>query len=201
MAGRAHARGYRTAPSVFSAAPYDVRLVAVADLDEHLAREVARRYGYERAETRWQAIAAAPDIDAVSVVVANGVHRELVTGLLEAGKHVLCEKPLAPSTEDAAAMVEAAAHARSLARVGFTYRFTPGVRAIAELVASGAVGAPLHFAGQYWTDYGCDPRAPFTWRYEGGPGSGVLADIGSHIVDVGEFVCGPVESVTGANLA
>ncbi|WP_028065599.1 Gfo/Idh/MocA family protein [Solirubrobacter soli] len=201
MAGRAHAQGYRSAQSVYSLAPYDVRLVAVTDLDEALATDAARRYGYERAETAWQAIAEAPDIEAVSVVVANPVHREVVTGLLEAGKHVLCEKPLAPDTADAAAMVAAADRASSIARVGYTFRFTPGVRAIAELVQSGSLGKPLHFAGQYWTDYGCDPLAPLTWRYKGGLGSGVLADIGSHIVDAGEFVCGSVLSVGGANLS
>lgn len=74
----------------------DVRLVAIADAYGPFATDTARRYGYERAETSWQAIAEAPDVDAVSVVVGNALHREIATGLLEAGKHVLCEKPLAP---------------------------------------------------------------------------------------------------------
>src|ERR1700744_5857332 len=97
MAGRAHAHGYRAAPGVFGTELPPVRVVAVPDAHEPFARDAARRYGYERAETSWEAIADAPDIDAVSVVVANRLHREIAEGLLDAGNHVLREKPLAPS--------------------------------------------------------------------------------------------------------
>jgi predicted dehydrogenase len=81
---------------VFGEGLPDVGLVAIADAYGPFATDTARRCGYERAETSWQAIAEAPDVDAVSVVVGNALHREIATGLLEAGKHVLCEKPLAP---------------------------------------------------------------------------------------------------------
>ncbi len=94
MAGRAHAAGYRSATTLFGTDRPDVRLVAIADMNEAVADDTAKRYGYERAEYDWHAIADAPDIDAVSVVVANHLHREIVEGLLAAGKHVLCEKPL-----------------------------------------------------------------------------------------------------------
>ena len=104
MAGRAHAAGYRSATTVFGTDRPDVRLVAIADMNEAVADDTAKRYGYERAEYDWRAIADAPDIDAVSVVVANHLHREIVEGLLAAGKHVLCEKPLAGSLADAEAM-------------------------------------------------------------------------------------------------
>ncbi|QUH02317.1 Gfo/Idh/MocA family oxidoreductase [Saccharopolyspora erythraea] len=200
MAGRAHAYGYRSAQTVFGAGLAGVRLVAIADLNGEVAADTARRYGFERAETSWQAVAEASDIDVVSVVVANHLHREIVEELLARGKHVLCEKPLAPSTEDAVAMIKAAERSSALARVGFTFRFAPGVRAIAEMVRSGDLGAPLHFNGHYWADYGSDPKAPMAWRYRGGPGSGALADVGSHIADMAEFVCGPMASVGGANL-
>src|SRR6187401_1853337 len=108
MAGRAHAAGYRSATTTFASEPPEVRLVAIADANQDVATATARRYGYERAESTWQAIADAPDIDVVSVVVANTLHREIVEGLLAAGKHVLCEKPMAPTVEDAEAMVAAA---------------------------------------------------------------------------------------------
>src|ERR1700760_4796837 len=108
MAGRAHAHGYRAAPGVFGSELPPVRLVAIADAYEPFARDTAQRYGYERAETSWEAIAEAPDIDAGSVVVANRLHREIVKALREAGKHVLCEKPLAPSVADGEAMAERA---------------------------------------------------------------------------------------------
>jgi predicted dehydrogenase len=201
MAGRAHASGYRSAPTVFGGGLPGVRLVAIADAHEPFAVDTAQRYGYERAETSWEAIAEAPDIDAVSVVVANSLHREIVEGLLEAGKHVLCEKPLAPSVADGQAMADLAAKSDRVAAVGFTFRRSPAINAIREQVTEGTLGPVTHFNGHYWCDYGFDPDAPMSWRYRGGPGSGALADIGTHVVDVGEFLCGPVDSVRGAVLA
>lgn len=201
MAGRAHAAGYRSASTVYGSGLPDVRLVAIADVYEPFATETARRFGYQRVEDNWQAIAAAPDIDVVSVVVANHLHREVVEGLLAAGKHVLCEKPFAPTIADAQAMVDAAAAADTQTGVGFTFRRSPAIAGIKERIESGAIGAPVHFNGHYWCDYAADPHGPMSWRYRGGPGSGALADIGSHVIDVGEFLFGPVESVSGAVLA
>ena len=201
MAGRAHAAGYRTASTLYDTNLPDVRLAAVADLNAESARDTARRYGYDRAETSWQAIAEAPDIDVVSVVVANPLHREIVEALLTAGKHVLCEKPMAPTVEDAEAMTAAAAASSQETGIGFVFRRSPAISAIREKVLSGAIGAPVHFNGHYWCDYACNPAGPMSWRYKGGHGSGALADIGSHLVDVGEFLCGPITSVRGTVLA
>lgn len=201
MAGRSHAAGYRAAPTLYDAGLPDVRLVAIADVNADFAADTARRYGYERAETTWQAIAEAPDIDVVSVVVANPLHREIVEGLLAAGKHVLCEKPLAPSVADAEAMVAAAEASGLEAAVGFTFRRSPAIAAVREQVGSGVIGRPLHFNGHYWCDYAADPNGPMSWRYKGAPGSGALSDIGSHLVDLAEFLCGPIEAVRGAVLS
>jgi predicted dehydrogenase len=201
MAGRAHASGYRSAPTVFDTDLPDVRLVAIADAHEPFAVDAAKRYGYERAETSWEAIVDAADIDAVSVVVANVLHREIVEALLAAGKHVLCEKPLAPSVDDGQAMVDVAEKSDCVAAVGFTFRRSPAINAIRQQVTEGDLGRIVHFNGRYWCDYGFNPDAPMSWRYRGGPGSGALADIGSHLVDLGEFFCGPVETVRGAVLS
>ena len=84
--------------------------------------------------------------------------------------------------------------------VGFTFRRSPAIAAITEHIGWG-IGRPLHFQGHYWCDYGLDPQGPMSWRYKGGPGSGALADIGSHLIDLAEFVCGPIESVRGAVLS
>jgi predicted dehydrogenase len=201
MAGRSHAAGYRSAGTLYGPGLPDVRLVAVADLNKDFATDTARRFGYARAEADWQAIAAADDIDVVSVVVANPLHREIVEGLLAAGKHVLCEKPLAPTVADGRAMVAAAAaHPDLQAGIGFTFRRSPAIAAIRERASDGTIGAPLHFNGHYWCDYGVDPDAPMSWRYKGGPGSGALSDIGSHLIDLAEFVCGPIAAVRGAVL-
>jgi predicted dehydrogenase len=201
MAGRAHAAGYRSAATVFASDLPDVRLVAIADANMDLAAGTARRYGYARAEAGWQAVAEAPDVDVVSVVVANSLHREIVEGLLAAGKHVLCEKPMAPTVRDAEAMVAAARASGRQTGVGFTFRRSPAIAAIAEQARVGAIGKPVHFNGHYWCDYAVDPAGPMSWRYKGDPGSGALSDIGSHLLDVAEMVCGPIESVRGAVLS
>ena len=201
MAGRAHAAGYRTATTLFGTDRPDVRLVAIADTNAAVAEDTAKRYGYARAEYDWRAIADAPDIDAVSVVVANHLHREIVEGLLAAGKHVLCEKPLAGSLEDAEAMVGAAEKSDRVTAVGYTYRRSPAVEAIRRELAAGTLGELIHFNGHYWCDYALNPSSPITWRYRGGPGTGALADVGSHLLDLSEFVCGPITEVSGAAFA
>jgi predicted dehydrogenase len=204
MAGKAHAAAYRASSTFYRPTLPEIRLVSIGDVNAEFGRAAARRFGYERHDASWQAIAEADDIDVVSVVIANSLHREVVEGLLAAGKHVLCEKPLSDTLADARAMAEAAraAEARgNLARIGFTYRRAPGIAAIRELIQNGTLGRPLHFSGRYWTDYGCSPSAPMSWRYKGGPGSGALADVGSHMTYLGEFLCGDVQAVSGGQLS
>ena len=198
MVGRAHAAGYRAASQLYDLDLPDIRLVAIADAHQPFAADAAKRFGYERPEASWEAVVNAPDIDVVSVAVATVLHPPVVEALLAAGKHVLCEKPLAPSVEDAKAMVAAAAGARTQSGVGFSYRRTPGINAIREEIANGSIGAVRHFNGHYWCDYAQSPDNPMSWRYKGGPGTGALADVGSHLVDLGEYVCGPIAKVSGA---
>src|SRR4051794_12043628 len=201
MAGRSHAQAYRTARTVFGGDAPDTHLVAVADVNQAFARHAQERYGFDRAETSWQAVAQGDDIDAVSIVVANGLHREIAEALLESGKHVLCEKPLAPGVADARAMVAAAERAPDLvAATGFSYRRAPAIAAIAEQIRNGRLGQVLSFNGRYWCDYGADQDSPMSWRYTGPVGSGALADVGSHLIDTAEQLCGPVVRVTGALL-
>jgi predicted dehydrogenase len=198
MVGRAHASAYRTAASLYELGAPTARLVAVADLHEPFATDAARRFGYEKAETDWRRVIDDPDVHAVSVAVANHLHREITVAALESGKHVLCEKPLAPTIADAEAMVDAAARATgSVNAVGFTFRRSPAIKQQVEQ----RLGPVRQFVGTYWCDYGFDPRRPISWRYRGGPGSGVLADIGSHLTDLAEFFCGETAGVRGATMA
>lgn len=193
MAGKAHAAGYRTAPSLYSASLPDIRLVTIADAHEPLAKETAARFDFERYDTSWQAVVEADDVDVVSVVVANALHRDIVEALLDAGKHVLCEKPLSDSLAGAESMVasaETAEFAGTTARIGLTYRRSPGIAHIRDIITSGKLGKVLHVNGTYWTDYGCDPQVPISWRYRGPVGSGALADVGSHLTYLAEFIAG-----------
>jgi predicted dehydrogenase len=200
MAGRSHAAGYRQANTVFGRGLPPIRLAAIADANMALAEDAADRYGFGKALPGWEAVADDPSIDAVSIVVGNPLHRPIAEALVTAGKHVLCEKPLAGSIEDARAMVELEKTAEVVTAVGYTYRRNPAIAAIRDHVRNGDFGDLSVFHGRYWCDYSCDPRAPFSWRYQGGPGSGALADIGAHVIDIGEYICGPVESVSGAAL-
>jgi predicted dehydrogenase len=204
MAGKAHAAAYRSASTLYNPVLPPLRLVSIGDVNAEFGSLAARRFGFERHDTSWQAIAEADDIDVVSVVIANFLHREVVEGLLAAGKHVLCEKPLSDTLTDARAMAEAARAAEAkgqIARIGFTYRRAPGIAAIRNLIQDGTLGRPLHFSGRYWTDYACSPSAPMSWRYKGGPGSGALADVGSHMTYIGEFLCGQIGAVSGGQLS
>ena len=201
MAGRAHAAAYRTASSLYAPDLPPIRLVSIGDVNPEFGGAAARRFGYARTDSSWQAIAEADDIDVVSVVIANSLHRTVVEGLLAAGKHVLCEKPLSDTLDDARAMAVAAEQASSIARIGFTFRRTPGIAYIRDLINNGVLGKVLHFSGRYWTDYGCSAKAPMSWRYRGGPGSGALADVGSHLTYVAEFLAGDIVSVSGGRLS
>jgi len=201
MAGKAHAAAYRLATTVYNASLPPVRLVSIADVHEPAAKETAERFGYERHDTSWQAIVDAPDIDVVSVVVANRLHREIVEALLAAGKHVLCEKPLSDTIEDAEAMIAAAAAAQGIARIGLTFRRSPGFAFVNKLAADGTLGKIYNVDARYWTDYAADPNVPISWRFKGPAGSGALADVGSHLSYLAEFVADSrIVSVHGGTL-
>ncbi len=201
MAGRSHAAAYHVAPTLYKSTLPDLRFVSIGDISPELGSLAARRFGYERNDTSWQAIAENPDINVVSVVVANHLHREIVEGLVAAGKHVLCEKPLSDNLEDARAMADLARSADTVVRIGFTFRRAPGVAALRELVSSGTLGRVLHVDGRYWCDYASDPNGPISWRYKGAPGSGALADIGSHVAYLMEFLGGDTQEVSGGRFA
>jgi predicted dehydrogenase len=198
MAGRSHAAAYRMVNTVFGAGLPPIRLAAIADANTALAEDAARRYGYDKAVSSWEAVADDPDIDAVSIVVGNALHRPISEALVAAGKHVLCEKPLAGSMEDGRAMVALEKDADVVTAVGYTYRRNPAIAAIRDHVRNGELGEMTLFNGRYWCDYACDARGPLTWRFKGGLGSGALGDVGAHVIDIGEYICGPIVSASGA---
>ena len=135
MAGRAHCAGYRSAPTLFDPPLPPIHYAAVVDANRATAADAAARYGYERHGTDWRELLTADDVHVVSVVVANALHREIVEALLGAGKHVICEKPLSDTLEDAQAMADAAAaHPDLVTGTAFVYRRQPAVAAIRDLV-------------------------------------------------------------------
>lgn len=198
MAGTTHADAWRQVNTVYDLGLPDVHLSTIADAYAPFAEDAAKRYGYDKAVTDWREIVEDPDIDIVSIVVGNALHLEIAEALIKAGKHVLCEKPLADTLENAKHMAEIEAEADVVTAVGFTYRRNAAVAELAKLAQEGDLGEVAQFAGRYWCDYGVDPTTPMAWRYKGPMGSGALGDIGSHLIDTAEMVCGKIKSVSGA---
>lgn len=195
--GVAHSQAWRNAPRFFDL-PLHPDMAAVAGRDDAAVTAAAAKLGWSSAETDWRTLVSRDDIDLVDICTPGDTHAEIAIAALEAGKHVLCEKPLANSVEEAEAMVRAAERAPGLAMVGFTYRRVPAIQLARTLVADGRIGTVRHVRAQYLQDWIADAEAPLSWRLDKQKaGSGALGDIGAHIVDLAQFVTG--ESVTGVS--
>ncbi|MHB1134337.1 MAG: Gfo/Idh/MocA family protein [Chloroflexota bacterium] len=173
------------------------RLVAICGRHEQRLQEAAQRFGYEGYYTDWRDLLADERVQ----VVINGaqayMHPEPTIAALRAGKHVLCEKPLAPGLDEARQMLEAARTAAGLSMTGFNYRFVPALRLARDLVQSGALGPINLFRGHYFNEFRRDPNLPAFGTAPEVRGRGALNDIGSHLIDMARFVVGEIETVSG----
>jgi predicted dehydrogenase len=169
----------------------------VAEVTDELAAESAQRFGYETYTSDWRRLVDDPSIDVVDVSTPNNTHREIAVAALDAGKHVLCEKPLAHNVEDARAMYEAAKNAKGVHMVAFNYRRTPAVALARKFIEEGAIGKVRNFRGTYLQDWSADPDSPLSWRFQKDiAGSGALGDIGTHVLDMARYLVGEVASVS-----
>ncbi|MFC4464553.1 Gfo/Idh/MocA family protein [Streptomyces xiangluensis] len=193
--GAAHSQGWRTVGHVFDL-PLRPVLAAIAGRDAHAVRAAADKHGWAAAETDWRALIARDDVQLVDICTPGDSHAEIAIAALEAGKHVLCEKPLANSVAEAQAMVTAAEAARArgqLAMVGFNYRRVPALTFARRLIADGRLGTLRHVRVSYLQDWLVDPDFPLTWRLQREhAGSGALGDLGAHIVDLAQYLAGEV---------
>ncbi|MGY1915933.1 Gfo/Idh/MocA family protein [Blastococcus sp. SYSU DS0973] len=198
--GAAHSHAWRTAPHFFDL-PLRPELTVLAGRDAAKVGEAAGKLGWSSTETDWRAVIAREDVDLVDVCTPGNTHAEIAIAALEAGKHVLCEKPLANTVAEAEAMAEAAAKAATRgvrSMVGFTYRRVPAIGLARKLVANGRLGEIRHVRAQYLQDWIADPSAPMSWRLEKDKaGSGALGDIGAHVVDLTQYITG--QALTGVS--
>jgi predicted dehydrogenase len=198
--GAAHSQAWRNAPSFFDV-PLRPRLAVLGGRNEAAATDAARRFGWQAVETDWRRLIARDDVDLVDVCTPGDTHAEIAIAALEAGKHVLCEKPLANTVAEAEAMAEAADRAAAAgvrAMVGFTYRRVPALALARQLIAEGRLGELRHVRAQYLQDWLTDPDTPFSWRLDRErSGSGALGDIGAHIVDLTQYLTG--QRITGVS--
>ncbi len=199
--GAAHSQGWRVAPRFFDlkASP---EMAVVVGRDAARTQAAAEKWGWQESSTDWREVIARDDIDLVDITTPGDSHAEIALAALAAGKHVLCEKPLANSVEEAEEMVRQAASARERgvrSMVGFTYRRLPATTFARDLVAAGRIGTVRQVRAEYLQDWLTDPEAPLTWRLQKDrAGSGSLGDIGAHAIDLAEYITGDtVASVSG----
>jgi predicted dehydrogenase len=191
--GAAHSQAWRSAPRFFDL-PLVPTMQVVCGRDPARVAEAADRLGWAETETDWRRLVERPDIDLVDICTPGDTHAEIAIAALAAGKHVLCEKPLANTVaeaEEMAAAAEAAAADGVRAMVGFTYRRVPAIALARRLVAEGRIGEIRHVRAQYLQDWIADAEAPLSWRLDKAKaGSGSLGDIGAHIIDLTQHITG-----------
>jgi predicted dehydrogenase len=195
--GRAHSNAYRQVEHFFDVDPTP-RMVAICGRDERGVREAARQLGWEGYETDYHTLVTRPDIELVDVSTPGDTHKDVVLAALAAGKHVICEKPLANNLAEAREMVEAARQAGTVAVVNYNYRREPAVQLAKKLIDEGAIGEVRHWRAVYLQDWINDPAFPLVWRLRKEfAGSGALGDIAAHITDLGLYLIGPITDVVG----
>ncbi|CAN5402943.1 Gfo/Idh/MocA family oxidoreductase [soil metagenome] len=197
--GAAHSQGWRVAPRFFDLGATPVMQVVVGRTG---ADASAEKWGWNESATDWREVIARDDIDIVDIVTPGDSHAEIAIAALEAGKHVLCEKPLANTVEEASAMADAAAKAARngvISMLGHTYRRLPATTFARDLVAAGKIGDIYQVRASYLQDWLTDPETPLAWRLQKDlAGSGALGDIGAHIIDLSQFITGlKLTSVSG----
>ena len=199
--GAALSHAWRTAHRFFDL-PLTPELRTLAGRNPDTLAAAAERYGFAGTTTRWQDVIEDPEIDVVDICTPGDTHHEITLAALAAGKHVLCEKPLANSVAEAEEMAAAAreAAARGVRTLcGFSYRRTPALAYARQLVEEGFVGEIRQVRAQYLQDWLADADAPMTWRLDRDKaGSGALGDIGAHVVDLVQWITGTdIEAVSG----
>jgi predicted dehydrogenase len=193
--GKTHVFGFAAAARVFDL-PFEVEFRTLADISMSLAEPAAAALGFANASEDWRSLALDPDIDLVDITAPNALHKEMALAAIAAGKHVYCEKPLAPLAKDAREMADAEENAGLKTQVGFNYLCNPMLALARDMIVSGELGEIRSYRGVHAEDYMTDASSPFTFRHDPA-GGGALADIGSHALATAEFLLGPIARVMG----
>ena len=196
--GKAHANAYRKLAYMTWPPPLVPRLVSISGRSAEAVAEAARRYGFESHSTDWRETVADPRVELFDNGGPNSEHAQPTIAAAEAGKHVLCEKPLGRDADEAYETWRRVALADVIHMCAFNYRFVPAVRLAREMLEAGELGEIRHFRARYLQDWLTDPAAPWSWRLDrAAAGSGALGDLGSHVVDLARYLVGEPASVAG----
>lgn len=195
--GRAHSNAYRQVTHFFDVDPVPIRRT-ICGRDAEAVKAAAASLGWESYETDYHRLLERDDIELVDISTPSFTHHQFAIAAIEAGKHVLCEKPLANTLSEAREMTEAARRAGTVSMVCHNYRRVPAVQLAKRIIDKGRLGEIRHWRAVYLQDWLLDPATPVTWRLrrETG-GAGPLADLGSHLVDLAHFLVGPITEVVG----
>jgi predicted dehydrogenase len=196
--GKAHTNAFKKIPYIIYPPPAIPRLVAIAGRQESAVAEAARRYGYQRHYTDWRQMLEDDQVQLFDNGGPNDAHAAPSIAAAQAGKHVLCEKPLARTAEEARTMLDAVTKAGVKHMVAFNYRFVPAIRLARNLIESGKLGRIYHYRAVYQQEWIMPHyNLPKIWRLDREQaGSGALGDLGSHIIDLGRFLVGEMTSVS-----
>lgn len=195
--GKAHSLAYRNVPFYFDTEAVPV-MQAVAGRNEEGVKAAAQKMGWASYETDWNRLIERDDIDLIDIVTPNNTHAQMAIAAAEAGKHVICEKPLALTLEDAYQMYEAVQKNRVVHMICHNYRFAPAIQFAKKLIEEGKLGKIRHIRATYLQDWIIDPEFPLTWRLQKETtGSGTLGDIAAHSIDLARFLVGEVKELVG----
>jgi predicted dehydrogenase len=194
--GKAHALAYAAMPMFFWPAPALPIRKVVVDVTDETARTAKERFGFDEASSDWASVVTRPEIDVVDICTPNDSHAEIAIAAAKAGKHIICEKPLARTAAEAKTMLDAVAKSKVVHMVAFNYRRTPAVALARKYLDEGRIGTILNFRGTYLQDWSADPDSPLSWRFQKNiAGSGTVGDIGTHVVDLARYLVGEIASV------
>ena len=196
--GKAHSLAYAAMPMFFWPAPAIPIRAVIAEATEELAAEGAARFGFASSTGDWRRVIDDPTIDIVDIATPNHLHPEMAIAAAQAGKHIICEKPLARTSAEAKSMLDAVTAAGVVNMVAFNYRRTPAVALAKKYIDEGAIGEILNFRATYLQDWSADPQSPLSWRFQKSiAGSGAVGDIGTHVIDLARYLAGEITSVIG----
>jgi predicted dehydrogenase len=194
--GKAHSKAFKEIAYLAWPPPLVPRLVGIAGRNAEAVEDAAARYGYEYAATDWRDVVGDDRVGLFDNGGPNALHGEPTVAAAEAGKHVVCEKPLGRDAEESYEIWRRVAATGVKHMCAFNYRFVPAVRLARELIEAGELGEIRHFRGRYLQDWGDDPNLD-TWRFRPEEaGSGALGDLGAHVVDLARFLNGELASVS-----
>ncbi len=193
--GKVHAYAYRTIPFHYDPPPLAVRLAGVATTRAETAAAAKAHGGFETCSADWRELVARPDIQIINICSPNAVHAEQLAAAMAAGKHIDCDKPLTSTLEEAEAVERATRSWRGIGQMTFHNRFFSAAQKARQLVEQGFIGTPIGLRGVFLHAGSVDPAAPLKWKLRRADGGGVLRDLGSHLLDLADWLAGPITAI------